>query len=194
MAYTSYLVKQRMRLRRHDPDTRAELARRFKSMYRNLGLDLPGCAQLLHVTERTLHNWLSGRHDIPYAAYRLLRLLNRMELPGESWSGWCFHSGRLWSPEGRSFVGTDSSWWSLLVRRASMFDELYGRRGAGPAAKTQAQRDMAAGQAPGAPDASQGVRKPVTPHFSPAHDTETGFCYKSGYTFGLASNVGKEAA
>ncbi|GKS91582.1 hypothetical protein [Acidovorax sp. SUPP2539] len=66
-------------------------------MYRNLGLDLPGCAQLLHVTERTLHNWQSGKHDIPFAAYKLLRLLNRMELPGESWAGWCFHGGKLWN-------------------------------------------------------------------------------------------------
>lgn len=93
-------------------------------MYRNLGLDLAGCAQLLHVTERTLHNWQSGKHDIPYSAYRLLRLLNRMELPGESWRGWCFQGGKLWSPEGRSFVGSDSSWWSLLIRRAAMFDQL----------------------------------------------------------------------
>ena len=51
-------------------------------MYRNLGLDLPGCAKLLHVTERTLHNWESGKHDIPFAAYKLLRLLNRMDRKG----------------------------------------------------------------------------------------------------------------
>jgi len=98
-------------------------------MYRNLGLDLEGCAKLLHVTERTLHNWQSGKHDIPYAAYRLLRLLNRMELPGASWAGWCFHGGKLWSPEGRSFEGTDSAWWSLLVRRAACFDALFKRSG-----------------------------------------------------------------
>lgn len=98
-------------------------------MYRNLGLDLPGCAKLLHVTERTLHNWESGKHDIPFAAYRLLRLLNHMELPGDSWAGWCFHGGKLWTPEGRSFVGTDGSWWSLLVRRAACFDTMFKRSG-----------------------------------------------------------------
>lgn len=129
MAYTSYLLKQRGKHRRFDPDTRTELAFRFKALYRNLGLDLAGCAKLLHVTERTLHNWDSGKHDIPYSAYRLLRLLNRMELPGESWSGWCFHSGKLWTPEGRSFVGTDGSWWSLLVRRAACFDTMFKRSG-----------------------------------------------------------------
>ncbi|MGY8540211.1 VC1465 family Xer recombination activation factor, partial [Paracidovorax citrulli] len=121
------LVKQRGRHRRFDPDTRAQLAQRFRAMYRNLGLDLAGCAQLLHVTERTLHNWQSGKHDIPYAAYRLLRLLNRMELPGQSWDGWCFHGGKLWTPEGYSFVGTDGSWWSLLVRQANGFRELFER-------------------------------------------------------------------
>ena len=93
-------------------------------MYRNLGLDLPGCAKLLQVTERTLRNWESGKHDIPFAAYKLLRLLNRMDLPGESWAGWCFHSGKLWSPEGHGFSGTDGSWWSLLVRQARFFPEL----------------------------------------------------------------------
>jgi hypothetical protein len=122
-------VKHRGKLRRHDPETRAQLAFRFRAMYRSLGLDLEGCAKLLHVTERTLHNWQSGKHDIPYSAYRLLRLLNRMELPGASWSGWCFHGGKLWSPEGRSFEGTDSAWWSLLVRRAACFDTLFKRSG-----------------------------------------------------------------
>lgn len=129
MAYTSYLAKKSVGLRRHDPETRAQLAFRFRAMDRNLGLDLTGRAKLLRVTERTLHNWQSGKHDIPYSAYRLLRLLNRMELPGASWSGWCFHGGKLWSPEGRSFEGTDGSWWSLLVRRAACFDAMFKRSG-----------------------------------------------------------------
>lgn len=98
-------------------------------MYRNLGLDLEGCAKLLHVTERTLHNWESCKHDIPYSAYRLLRLLNRMELPGKSWAGWCFHGDKLWSPEGHGFSGTDGSWWSLLVRQARLFPVLSARIG-----------------------------------------------------------------
>ena len=76
-----------------------------------------------------MHNWESGKHDIPFAAYKLLRLLNRMELPGDSWAGWCFQGGKLWSPEGRSFVGTDGSWWSLLVRRAACFDTMFKRSG-----------------------------------------------------------------
>lgn len=94
-------------------------------MYRNLGWDQATCAKNLHISLRTLHNWESGKHDIPYTAYKLLRLLNRMELPGDSWTDWCFVGGVLYSPEGRPFVGTDGSWWSLLVRRAAMFDQLY---------------------------------------------------------------------
>jgi hypothetical protein len=39
-------------------------------MYCNLGMDLAGCAKFLQVTERTLHNWESGRHDIPYVTYK----------------------------------------------------------------------------------------------------------------------------
>lgn len=137
-------MRDRLRLRRFDPDTRTQLAQTFRSMYRSLGLDLPGCAKLLHVTERTLHNWESGKHDIPFAAYKLLRLLNRMELPGESWAGWCFHGGKLWTPEGRSFVGTDGSWWSLLVRRAAMFDELCRTAHSGESAARAPQARRAA--------------------------------------------------
>lgn len=88
-------------------------------------MDLSACAQFLHVSTRTVHNWESGKHDIPYAAYKLLRLLNRMELPGQSWQGWCFYGNKLISPEGRSFEGKDSKWWSFLVRRAQMFRNLY---------------------------------------------------------------------
>jgi DNA-binding transcriptional regulator YiaG len=71
------------------------LSDRFKSMYRQMGLDRPAAAKLLHVSERTLHNWESGVHEIPYTAYKLLRLLSYSELPG-AWSGWHIAVGRLW--------------------------------------------------------------------------------------------------
>ena len=121
-------------------------------MYRNLGWDQATCVKNLHITRRTLHNWESGKHDIPYTAYRLLRLLNRMELPGEAWAGWCFHGGTLYSPEGRAFVGTDSSWWALLVRRAVMFDQLYRQLhrhpGDVPAERDSRQAARSGGAAP----------------------------------------------
>jgi DNA-binding transcriptional regulator YiaG len=52
-------------------------------------------ANLLHVTPRTLHNWNSGRYDIPYAAFKLLRVLMRYELPHDDWAGWHFSGGKL---------------------------------------------------------------------------------------------------
>ena len=64
---TLYIVSTSLGLhcRRNDLCTRLDLARKFKAMYRSLGMDLPQCAKFLHVTERTLHNWESGKHDIP---------------------------------------------------------------------------------------------------------------------------------
>ena len=120
MPYTSYLLKKKYGLRRHDRDTRLQLAQNFRAMYRSLGMDLHGCAQFLHVSARTVHNWESGKHDIPYATYRLMRVLNFMELPGKAWQGWCFAGGKLISPEGRSFEGKDSNWWSLLILRTNI--------------------------------------------------------------------------
>ncbi|GGH61911.1 hypothetical protein GCM10010975_26100 [Comamonas phosphati] len=86
-------------------------------MYRNLGMDLHACAQFLHVSSRTVHNWEAGKHDIPYATYKLLRLMNGMELPGQAWAGWEFRCGKLVSPEGFSFVATDGS---CAVQRGPM--------------------------------------------------------------------------
>lgn len=118
MTYTSYEVKQRAGLRRHDPQTRAQLGKRLRAMYRSLGLSRADCAKFLHVSERTLHNWESGRHDIPFAAYKLLRLVNGHELPGAGWAGWSFSGGKLWTPEGYGLDPRGAAWWSLLVRRA----------------------------------------------------------------------------
>ncbi|MDZ7921134.1 VC1465 family Xer recombination activation factor [Rhodoferax sp.] len=92
-------------------------------MYRQMGLDRTAAAKLLHVSERTLHNWETGVHEIPYSAYKLLRLLGHTELPG-AWSGWHIAAGQLWSPEGHGFKPADSSWWSALCRRAALFHEL----------------------------------------------------------------------
>jgi DNA-binding XRE family transcriptional regulator len=90
-----------------------------------MGLDRPAAAKLLHVSERTVRNWETGVHEIPYTAYKLLRLLSYSELPGAAWSGWHIAVGRLWSPEGYSFAPQDAAWWSNLCRRAQLFHVLY---------------------------------------------------------------------
>jgi hypothetical protein len=125
-------------------------------------------AKLLHVTPRTLHNWNSGRYDIPYAALKLLRVLLRYELPDDDWAGWHFAGGKLWTPEGYSIAAHESAWWSLLVRRAQMFSSLYARctdlenqlRGVGhatgPTVPTQAQRGARAGAAQVTPHGAAG--------------------------------------
>ncbi|WP_370654572.1 VC1465 family Xer recombination activation factor [Hydrogenophaga sp.] len=135
-----------------DPTHRASIASKFKATYSSLGLSVDDVAKLLHVTPRTLHNWNSGRHDIPFASFKLLRVLLRYELPHEDWEGWHFHRGKLYTPEGYSIAAHESSWWSLMLRRAEMCSSLYARcteleaqaRAGRPAA-------MAAGHAPACP-------------------------------------------
>lgn len=125
----------------------------------NLGWDRATCAKNFHVTQRTLHNWETGQNDIPYTAYRLLRLLNRMELPGPSWAGWCFVGGTLYTPEQRPLLGTDGSWWSLLVRQAAMFRELMARGAEGRAEGAPLGGGASARAAAPGPDASASGRR-----------------------------------
>ena len=60
-------------------------------------------------------------------AFKLLRLLRYMELPGKSWNGWHFSRGMLVTPEGRTIAGHEGAWWSLLVGQARGFRALYDR-------------------------------------------------------------------
>lgn len=102
-----------------------EHAKRFRALLADQGLKHPEAAQFLHVSLRTLQNWLSGRHEVPYSVLKLLRLLRYMELPGVAWAGWHFSRGQLVTPEGRTISGKDGSWWSLLVRQSRGFTSLY---------------------------------------------------------------------
>ena len=96
-------------------------------MLADLGLTSETAAKMLHVTPRTVRYWISGKVLVPYAAYRLLRILTGAELPCNGWDGWHMHSGKLWTPEGHGFLPTDSSWWGLLVRQARTWKVLYDR-------------------------------------------------------------------
>ena len=75
-------------------ECRAEQGRKLRSMYRCLGWSRADCAKFLHVSERCLHNWEAGRHPVPYAAYRLLRIHCGMALPGREWRGWSISRGK----------------------------------------------------------------------------------------------------
>ena len=105
------------------------LASRFKTACREAGLTIDQVAQTLHVTPRTVRYWFAGTTAVPFAAYKLLRILNRFELPGESWAGWHMHSGRLWTPEGFGFEPVDGLHWSALVRRSRLFLALHAENG-----------------------------------------------------------------
>src|SRR3546814_9575726 len=87
-------------------------------------LSVGAAAKVLHVTARTLHNGEAGASRVPYAAYKLLRLLRGGELPGAAWKGWRLHGDTLYSPEGHAFGARDHAWWSLLVRRAAQVASL----------------------------------------------------------------------
>lgn len=91
---------------------------RLSALLAEQGLSHPEAAQLLHVSLRTLQNWLSGKHQIPYMAFKLLRLLRYTELPGKGWHGWHFSRGLLVTPEGRTISPQESAWWSLMVRKS----------------------------------------------------------------------------
>jgi len=103
------------------------LGERLKVMLGELGLSYDSAAKILHVTPRTVRYWAAGQTAIPYAAYRLLRIMTGAELPIPGWDGWHMHSGKLWSPEGFGFLPGDSSWWGHLVRKARLFQTMYDR-------------------------------------------------------------------
>ncbi|TAM45194.1 MAG: hypothetical protein EPN61_06280 [Burkholderiaceae bacterium] len=114
-------AKPKARKLRKRLESRMLLGSRFKVMCADAGLNLDAVAKLLHVTPRTVRYWFSGQTSVPYASYRLMRILCRYELPDPAWAGWLFHSGKLWSPEGHGFEPQDAAWWSLLVRQVRCF-------------------------------------------------------------------------
>jgi hypothetical protein len=153
------------------------LASRFRGMLADMGLSNPDAAKLLHVSLRTLQNWLSGRHQVPYAVYKLLRLMRYMELPGKAWEGWHFSRGQLVTPEGRTIDGSEGAWWSLLVRQSKGFEQLYGevqrlkRIAVIDGSKAAVRSPLPEVAAPVFESLGSGV--PVTRHFSPEIRTNT---------------------
>lgn len=75
----------------------------FETLRLTHRLSVKTASELLHVDQRTIINWESGRTRIPYAAYRLLRVLRNHELPHEAWDGWRLVGDTLYSPANRPF-------------------------------------------------------------------------------------------
>lgn len=109
------------------------LGERFRVARHACWLTIPQAAKILHVTERTVRNWEAGTARPPYSAYKLMRILRGCDLPNgcgllsNAWAGWSFQRDLLVSPEGRTFKGTDSAWWSLLVQRAKLSSTLNAK-------------------------------------------------------------------
>jgi len=66
------------------------------------GFSKKEAAEMFHVTYRTWHNWESGRVQVPYAAFKLLRILTGYELPGEAWRGF-WHGKFVLTSETKNF-------------------------------------------------------------------------------------------
>lgn len=89
------------------------------------GYSLAECAALLHVSPRTVRYWEGGARRIPYAAFRLLRVISGRTLPWPGWQDFMVVGGYLVSPEGHRFGAGDLAWLSLTCRLADAF---RGRR------------------------------------------------------------------
>lgn len=87
-------------------------------------------ACLLHVTERTIQLWESGKSSIPYAAYKLLRISTGFDWPGKTWEGWCLLGDYLWSPADRRFDPAELAYLQLTFSMARHWKEEYDRRAA----------------------------------------------------------------
>lgn len=135
-------------------------------MYASLGFTVDDVANFLQVSPRTVQLWVSGRVRIPYAAYKLLRLQLRYELPGDAWSGWHLSAGRLYTPEGFELNPRDFSWWGLLVRRAALFSTLYAKTATVAGRTATAAMDTRPGachRPPAKYGPSDGVGRPAQP-------------------------------
>jgi hypothetical protein len=82
---------------------------------------LADAGKLFRVTPRTVQNWEAGRAMVPYAAFKLMRIMRGYELPGHAWKGWRLVGDTLWTPEGHGFKPEYQRWWSLTCRMAAEF-------------------------------------------------------------------------
>lgn len=98
---------------------------RFREARLTAGMGVGACADLLRVSERTIRNWEAGAVRIPYASYKLLRVLRGGRyLADPIWRDYRVVRETLITPEGHRFHAGDLAWWSLLIRRARAFSDL----------------------------------------------------------------------
>ncbi len=70
---------------------------------RRAGLTPGQAADMLQVTKRTIQNWENETSQIPYSAFRLMRVYAGHAIVHPVWDGWTIWQGVLYSPAGRAF-------------------------------------------------------------------------------------------
>lgn len=93
-------------------------------------LSRKACADYLGVSLRTVRYWDAGRHRVPWAVVRLLRLLRCGDLGGvdDAWQGFRLLRGVLYTPDGRGFpVDALRCWWQM-VEQARFWRDAYDQR------------------------------------------------------------------
>ena len=88
------------------------------------------CAAALGVEVRTVRNWETGKTRVPYAAFKLLRLLTGGELPGAAWAGFFVRGNVLYSPEQKAFTAGELAYLSNVFAMARFWLQEYQARGA----------------------------------------------------------------
>jgi DNA-binding transcriptional regulator YiaG len=119
-------------------------AARFREARLTVGLGVEACSHALGVSDRTIRNWESGTTRIPFAAYKLLRVLKGGRyLAHPIWRDYRVWGDTLFTPEGHRFQAGQLAWWSLLVRQARAFGQLMQERRAGEAHVSVSERAFA---------------------------------------------------
>lgn len=144
--------------RQHFPVT----ACRFREARLSCGLGIESCADLLQVSERTIRNWESSSARVPYAAYRLMRVMRAGKVLGPDWHGFHIWHGVLCTPEGHRFEPSDLVWQSLLVQQARAFREFMRERKTAHSATEPAQPALGLSLSPTREKKNDGAPIPTT--------------------------------
>lgn len=91
-------------------------------------LTIEDTAKLLRVTTRTVMHWESGVTRIPYAPFKLLRVLAMHELPDKAWKGWRVIGDSLYSPTNRGFKPWELLYLANYLTMARYWQADYARR------------------------------------------------------------------
>ena len=91
-------------------------------------LTVEATAKLLRVTPRTVMHWESGDSRIPYAPFKLFRILALHELPDKAWEGWRVIGDGLYSPTNRVFKPWELLYLANYLTMARYWQSDYAKR------------------------------------------------------------------